>query len=312
MSGGRVIVLCGGVGGARMAGGLAAALGPGRLTAIVNVGDDFTHVGLRISPDLDTVLYTLSNLEDPAKGWGRRDETWSFMAALAAAGGPAWFQLGDKDLATHVLRTEALARGERLTAITARLAEALGAGARLLPATDDPLATLCETDEGPMPFQDYFVRRRCEPALRALSFAGADAARLSPEVEAALADPDLAALVIAPSNPYLSLDPILAIPGMRAAIEGLKCPRIAVSPIIGNKAVKGPLAKIMAERGLGVTAETVARHYEGLVDVFLADPADAGFSVPGIAVHACDVMMADRAGRARLAREALAAVMVAS
>ena len=306
MTPGKIIALCGGVGGARMAHGLAQVVGPENLTCIVNVGDDFTRLGLRICTDLDTVLYTLSELENPVTGWGRRDETWTFMEALAQAGGEDWFNLGDGDLATHVLRTEALIQGERLTVVMARLARALGAGARILPVTDDRLATRCDTSEGQLPFQEYFVRRRCEPTLHGLSFDGAAAARMTEEVSAALADPGLAALVICPSNPFLSIDPILAVPGLREAIEALACPRIAISPIVGGKAVKGPLAKIMAERGQAVSAEAVARHYAGLADVFLADPADAGFALPGLTVRACDVMMRDTAGRARLAREALA------
>lgn len=305
---GKVVALCGGVGGARLAHGLAQVIAPEQLTAIVNVGDDFTHLGMRICPDLDTVLYTLAGRENSEAGWGRSDESWAFLETLEQLGGDAWFRLGDRDTALHIWRTEKLREGLRLTEATSGLAAAFGVKARLLPATDDTIATLCATSEGVLPFQEYFVRRRCEPTLKGLTYSGAEQAQLTPEVRTALADPHLSAVVLCPSNPYLSIEPILAIPGMREALRAISCPRIAVSPIIGGRAVKGPLAKIMSEYGQDVTAEAVARHYAGLIDLFVCDPADADFRMSGVALHGCDVMMRDAVGRGRLAREVLSLV----
>ncbi|MGC8476350.1 MAG: 2-phospho-L-lactate transferase [Acetobacteraceae bacterium] len=268
-----IVALSGGIGGAKLALGLAGVLAPGGLTVIANTGDDFTHLGLAISPDIDTLLYTLAGLDHPEQGWGRRDETWSAMDAIAALGGPDWFRLGDRDLALHVLRSAALAGGARLSEVTAGFARRLGIASTILPATDDPVRTVLDTDQGRLAFQEYFVHRRCAPVLRALHFAGAETARPAPGVTEAIAA--ARAVVICPSNPFISLGPILAVPGIRAALTAGAAPVLAVSPIIGGQAVKGPTAKMMAELGLPVSARAVAEHYGSLIDAFVVDPADA-------------------------------------
>ena len=272
---GRVLALCGGIGGAKLALGLDAVLDPGRRTVIVNTGDDFDHLGLHVSPDLDTVLYTLAGLSDPVRGWGRVDETWNFMEALRALGGESWFALGDRDLAVHVERTRRLRAGETLTAIAADLARRLQVAARIAPMTDDAVRTIVHTRDGPLPFQHYFVKHACVPAVTAISFAGAAEARPSPVFMDALADPSLAAIVICPSNPYLSVDPILAVPGVRETLRRSAAPVVAVSPIIGGAAVKGPTAKIMKELGIAVTSSAIARHYRDLIDGLVIDESDA-------------------------------------
>ncbi|MCH8001485.1 MAG: YvcK family protein, partial [Proteobacteria bacterium] len=221
---GPVLALCGGIGGAKLALGLYRHLAPGALSVAVNTGDDFEHLGLHISPDIDTVLYTLSGTDNPDTGWGRADETWTFMAALEALGGETWFRLGDGDLALHVERTRRLGAGESLSEVCAAFARRFGLDARILPMTGDPLRTVVHTPDGPLPFQHYFVRERCEPRVTGVTFAGAEAARPSPEILRALADPALAAVVICPSNPYLSIDPILAVPGIRIALGACPAP----------------------------------------------------------------------------------------
>ncbi len=305
---GRVLALSGGVGGAKLALGLYRVLPPDTLTIVANTGDDFTHLGLAISPDLDTLLYTLSGLDNREQGWGRRDETWNFMAALETLGGETWFRLGDGDLATHVERTRHLAAGASLSSITGDFARRLGIAARLIPMSDDPVRTRLDTDEGWLDFQDYFVRRRCLPRVREVVFAGAAAARPHPAIDAALADPMLRAIVICPSNPLISIDPILSVPGLRAALRDCPAPVVAVSPIIGGRAVKGPTAKMMQELGMPVDAAAVARHYGDLVDVYVADEEDAG-SVRGLdlPVVLTRTLMTDLAGREALARAVLAA-----
>ncbi|HEV2100577.1 MAG TPA: 2-phospho-L-lactate transferase, partial [Stellaceae bacterium] len=263
---GSVLALSGGIGGAKLALGLYRILPPRALTVVANTGDDFEHLGLTVSPDLDTLLYTLAGLDNPAMGWGRRDETWTFMAALERLGGETWFKLGDGDLATHVERTRRLAGGESLSHITDDFRRRLGISARLIPMTDDRVRTRLLTDEGWLDFQDYFVHRQCAPSVREIAFAGAPAARPLPEFMAALAAPNLRQVVICPSNPFISIDPILSLPGVRDALSSCHAPVVAVSPIIDGKAVKGPTAKMMAELGLPVTATAVARHYGDLLD----------------------------------------------
>jgi LPPG:FO 2-phospho-L-lactate transferase len=278
------VALSGGIGGAKLSLGLARLVGE-RLTVIVNTGDDFEHLGLAISPDVDTTLYTLADVANPETGWGRRDETWSFMKAVAELGGPTWFKLGDRDLAIHVERTRRLRAGETLTSLTAYLAARFGVAARVLPMSDEPVRTAVETEAGTLAFQDYFVREQCRPAVRRIHYGGAEAARLTAQIEAALAAPTLAGIVICPSNPWLSVDPILAVPGMREAIRASSAPVIAVSPIIGGKAVKGPTAKIMAELGLAVDVASIARHYRDLLDALVVDAAD-GATADGLPVPA--------------------------
>ena len=300
---GFVLALSGGVGGAKLALGLYRTLPPDTLTIIANTGDDFEHLGLAISPDLDTLLYTLSGQDNPELGWGRRGETWTFMAALEALGGETWFRLGDGDLATHVERTRRLKAGENLSAITDDFRRRLGIAARLLPMSDEPVRTRLRTGEGWLDFQDYFVRLRCAPVISELAFAGADRARPHPEILASLADPALRLVVICPSNPFISVDPILAVPGVRAALRECPAPVVAVSPIIAGKAVKGPTAKMMAELGLPVDAATVARHYGGILDLYIADEEDrgslAGLHVPVVLTRTLMQTLADREALAR-------------
>ena len=270
-----ILALAGGVGGAKLAAGLEGTLDrPQDLLTVVNTGDDFEHLGLSICPDLDTVMYTLSGRANPETGWGLAGESWNFLEALGGLGGEDWFRLGDRDLATHVERTRRLRAGETLSRVTADLAARLGVPSRIAPMSDDPIRTVVETPDGDLPFQEYFVRRRCEPAVQGLRFEGAPAARMSPALEAALTDPGLDAVVICPSNPYLSIDPILAVPGVRAALAGCAAPVVAVSPIVGGRAIKGPAAKIMEELGVEVSAAAVAARYRDLLDGFVLDETD--------------------------------------
>lgn len=270
-----VVALCGGIGGAKLALGLYTELAAGELTIIGNTGDDFTHLGLAISPDLDTVCYTLSGLADQTRGWGRGDESWNFMEAMRQLGGPDWFNLGDRDLALHALRTEALRQGQSLTEVTAGVVRQFGITATLLPMSDDPVRTMIATPGGWLAFQEYFVRERCAPPVVGVHYDGAAAARANTAALAALADPAVEAIVICPSNPVLSIDPILAVPGMRAALAKAPAPVVAVSPLIGGAAVKGPTAEIMREMGLGVGGSSVCAHYGDLLDGFVLDEADA-------------------------------------
>lgn len=269
---GPLVVLSGGVGGAKLVEGAYHLRGRAALTAIVNTGDDFEHLGLRISPDIDSVLYALSGRADRERGWGRAGETWQFMHALTELAGPDWFQLGDLDLATHVLRTHHLRGGATLTAATECLTAALGIDAQILPMSDDLVATMVDTDEGILPFQDYFVRRQCAPMLRSIAFAGAAQAVPGPGVLPAL--DGAAVILLAPSNPFLSIDPILAVPGLRAAIEAATAPVVAVSPLIGGKSIKGPTAKIMSEYGLEMSNEAIIAHYDGLIHGIVTDHGD--------------------------------------
>ncbi len=270
-----ILALAGGVGGAKLAAGLQTALdAPADLLTVVNTGDDFEHLGLHISPDLDTVTYTLSGRANPETGWGLAGETWRFLDALAALGGEDWFRLGDRDLATHVERTRRLRAGETLSRVTSDLSGRLGAPSRIAPMCDEPVRTVVETGAGDLPFQEYFVRRACEPAVRGLRFEGARSARMSAAFASALADPALEAVVVCPSNPYLSVDPILAVPGAREALARCAAPVVAVSPIVGGRAIKGPAAKIMRELGVEASAAAVADRYRDLLDGFVLDETD--------------------------------------
>jgi LPPG:FO 2-phospho-L-lactate transferase len=299
-----IVALSGGIGGAKLAVGLAHVLPAGRLTVVANVGDDFEHLGLAISPDIDTLTYALAGLDNPELGWGRRDETWSFMETLAALGGETWFRLGDRDLALHVERTRRLRAGETLSGITEDMGRRLGVRARVLPATDDRVRTRLRTERGWMDFQPWFVGLRAEPRVKEVAFAGAEQARPLPAVLAAVARAD--AVVICPSNPFISIDPMLAIPGLRAALVAARAPVVAVSPVIGGRAVKGPTAKMMAELGLEVSARAVAERYGDLLDVFVADEADAG-ALDGLA---CWVVLAPTLMRTNGDKVALARVVM--
>ena len=313
---GHVVALCGGVGGAKLAHGLSLALAhePDSLSIIVNTGDDFQHLGLSISPDLDSVMYALAELSDPVRGWGRREETWTFMEALRGLGGESWFQLGDGDLAIHVERSWRLARGATLSEVTAHLCNALGIAVRVLPMSDDPVRTRVLTSEGWLDFQEYFVRRQCLPAVSDFMFSGAETARAQPDALAALKRPDLRAIVICPSNPFVSVEPILAVPGMRSALQQSVAPVVAVTPIIGGKAIKGPAAKMMAELGLDVSPAAVARRYVGLIDGFVVDQGDpVPDPIPGVTFVSAATLMSSIDDRTGLARAVLrvAATLVA-
>jgi LPPG:FO 2-phospho-L-lactate transferase len=303
-----VLALSGGIGGAKLALGLYRILPPGQLTVIANSGDDFDHLGLSVSPDIDTLLYTLAGIDNPQQGWGRRDETWTFMAALETLGGDTWFKLGDGDLAIHVERTRRLAAGESLSQITGDFRRRLGISAQLLPMTDERVCTRLRTAEGWLDFQEYFVRLRAAPVVREIAYAGASAARANSDFVDALAKDDIEAVVICPSNPFLSIDPILSLPGVRRALRACRAPVVAVSPIIGGKAVKGPTAKIMAELGLPIGAAAVAQHYEDILDIFVADEADAGeVEQLGIPVILSKTLMLTIEDREALAKAVLAA-----
>ncbi|MBV8119451.1 MAG: 2-phospho-L-lactate transferase [Alphaproteobacteria bacterium] len=305
---GFVLALSGGIGGAKLALGLSRVLPPGTLMVVANTGDDFEHLGLQISPDLDTLLYTLGGIDNPETGWGRRDETWTFMGALEALGGETWFKLGDGDLATHVERTRRRRAGESLSAITDDFRHRLRISSRLLPMSDDPVRTRLLTDEGWLDFQDYFVRRRCAPSVRTIVFDGAGAARPQPDFVAALADADLRMVVICPSNPLISIDPILALEGVRDALRACRAPVVAVSPIIDGRAVKGPTAKMMAELGMPVDAGSVARHYRDILDHYIIDEADlAGVGGLDAATTVTRTLMENIADREALARVVLMA-----
>ena len=302
-----VVALCGGIGGAKLALGLDHVLAPGRLTVVVNTGDDFEHLGLAISPDIDTVLYTLSGLADPVRGWGLADETWAFMTALGRLGGETWFQLGDRDLATHVERMRRFDAGETLSAVVDAFARALGIAAHILPMSDDPVRTVVDTDEGALAFQEYFVRRQCKPQARAVRYDGAEAAAALPAALEALADPRLAAIIICPSNPYLSIGPMLAVPALRSALLATRAPVIAVSPIIAGRAIKGPAAKLMAELGAEVSSAGIARYYGDLIDGFVLDAADADLAPHvGCPTLVTNTVMESLADRKELARNCLA------
>jgi LPPG:FO 2-phospho-L-lactate transferase len=308
-SNGPVLALSGGVGGAKLALGLSRFMAPERLTIVANTGDDFVHLGLHVSPDIDTLVYTLSGLANTELGWGRAGETWAFMAALKALGGETWFQLGDGDLAMHVERGRRLAAGESLGAITADLSARLGITAAILPMSDDPVRTIVETPDGPLDFQHYFVRERCAPTVTGFRFQGVETAQAQPGFLDALNDPDLAAVIICPSNPFISIDPILALSGARAALAACPAPKIAVSPIVGGRAIKGPTAKMMGELGMPATAAAVAAHYGDLIDGFVIDQADAATAddlrAASLHVHVTNTIMKSVEDRENLAREVL-------
>lgn len=300
----NVVVLVGGVGGAKLAHGLAQILEPGQLTVIVNTGDDFWHYGLRICPDLDTVMYTLGGVVDPVNGWGVAGDTRNMLEALRRYGDEAWFGLGDRDMATHLLRTNWLREGRRLTEITRDLCARLGIAHTVLPMTDAPVATMVDTVEhGEIGFQTYFVRLRWQPQVRGLRLDGIEATSPSPEVLAALAAADV--ILIGPSNPWLSIMPILSVPGMREALLARAVPRVAITPIIRGEAVKGPASKLMAELGYQPSAESVAHYYRPVITGFVLDARDAGLQIDGLHILTRDTLMRTETERAELARVVL-------
>jgi LPPG:FO 2-phospho-L-lactate transferase len=308
----RVTLLAGGVGGAKLAHGFQQVLDPGDLAVIVNVADDTELFGLHVSPDLDTVLYTLAGVANPETGWGVAGDTWTALRMLARYGEPAWFRIGDADLATHIRRTRLLREGASLTDATAAMAGALGIPGRVLPATDDRLRTMVRTEEGELEFQDYFVAHRQEPEVRGVRFEGGSTAHPTTEVIDAIRGAEL--LVFAPSNPIVSIGPILALPGVRAAVEGLsgRAPRIGVSPIVAGKALKGPADRMLLSLGHESSAAGVAAIYAGLLDAFVIDEADAALSPAilalGMEPHVLPTVMASDEDRAMLAAAILQAV----
>lgn len=307
----KVVALAGGVGGARLADGLAQVLPPEQLTVVVNTGDDFEHLGLVICPDLDTVVYTLAGLANPATGWGRAEETWQALETIGMLGGPTWFRLGDRDLGLHLERTRRRRMGQPLSQVTQHLCQSYDILVKVLPMTDDAVPTWVYTIDGELPFQEYFVRRQCQPQVTGFRFAGVDQATPAPGVLEALRTADL--VVICPSNPWVSIDPILAVPGLRAAVSAK--PVMAVSPIIGGQTVKGPAAKMFAELGIQPSAASVAEHYGsasgngGILSGFILDQADKSQSLAiqqmGVPTLVTDTLMKTDQDRGRLAKEVI-------
>ncbi len=301
----KVAALAGGVGGARLADGLAQNLPPEDLTVIVNIGDDFDYFGLHICPDLDTVCYTLAGLSNPATGWGLVGESWNALENIGLLGGPTWFRLGDRDLGTHLERTRRLAKGEKLSQITSDFCRAWGIQLTVLPASDDSVLTWVYTDEGEVPFQEYFVHRQCRPRVSGFRFAGAERSSPAEGVLEAIQQADM--VVICPSNPWVSVDPILAIPGILPAVTAR--PVVAVSPIIGGRTVKGPAAKMYAEMGIEPSALSVARHYRNFLSGFVLDQEDAALESEvqalGVSTRVTATWMHTSADRRQLAADCL-------
>lgn len=271
----KVLALSGGVGGAKLALGLNHCLAADQLTIMVNTGDDFEHLGLKICPDIDTLLYTLAGIGDPDRGWGLAGETWQCLSAIEVLGGETWFQLGDRDLATHLLRTQLASRGKNLAEITALFAHRLGLRVQILPMSNDPVRTMVKTRAGELAFQEYFVRERCRPEVVAIDFSGVASAAVNPQALGLLQDDSLDAVVICPSNPFLSVDPMLALPGFRQALAQTRAPVVAVSPIVAGSAIKGPTAKMMSELQMPVSCSAIAHYYRDFVDGFVIDDSDA-------------------------------------
>ncbi len=267
----KVLALTGGVGGAKLCLGMAHCLDPTEVQFVVNTGDDFDHLGFHISPDIDTLTYTLADRSNTELGWGRRDESWQFIESFEELGGKTWFRLGDRDLALHVRRRELLSDGQTLTEATAHVAKAWGVDFPILPMSDDPIRTIVHTPDGPLKFQHYFVRDRCEPSVTGFAFDGIEAATLNPKIDF----DGLDAIVICPSNPFVSVDPVLDVPRMRERMKASGAPIIAISPIVHGQAIKGPTAKMMRELSIPATTASVAAHYQDLVDTFVIDELDA-------------------------------------
>ncbi len=310
---GPVLALSGGVGGAKLCLGLSDCLPAERLHIACNTGDDFQHLGLTICPDIDTVLYTLSGRNDTARGWGLAGETWEVLQGLQALEADTWFRLGDRDLATHLWRAGELARGRSLSAVTTELARRLGVRAQVYPMSDDPVPTLVHTDAGELAFQEYFVREQCRPRVSGFRFRGIDAARLQPSLATLCRSADLAGVIICPSNPFVSIDPILRLDNFWQTLRQCNTRVVAVAPIVAGQALKGPAAKMMAELGMPVTAcgvaEHYAHHYPGLVTTFVIDHSDATLAPEiealGMEVQVRSTVMQERASKQALAKTCL-------
>ena len=302
-------VLSGGVGGAKLVLGLSQVLNNDDFMTIVNTGDDFVHLGLKICPDIDTIIYTLAELVDQERGWGLKDESWNFLEKTKLLGGESWFNLGDKDLATHVHRTQRLAKGENLTSITKNLASSFGVEAKIVPMTNDLVSTVVETREGDLAFQHYFVRDRCLPIVKRFRFEGIKSSVINPSIKEYGEENNKSAVLLAPSNPFVSIDPIIGVPGMTEELVTMKGPKIAISPIINSKAIKGPAAKMMQELGIPSTSIEVANHYKGLIDAIVIDHADAALSEKiedmGIKVFVTNTVMHSLKEKITLANECL-------
>lgn len=302
----KIIALCGGVGGAKLALGLSRILSPDQLTIVVNTGDDFTHFGLPICPDLDTVMYTLGGVSNKSQGWGREGESWQAFETLKELGAETWFQLGDRDLAVHLQRRALLDCGHSLSAATSALCSAFGIAHAIVPMSDDKVSTMIETGEGDLPFQHYFVREQCRPAISGYRFEGIESAAPSPAFSQALQDKNLAAIIICPSNPFVSVSPVIDLPGVRASIRASGVPVIAVSPIVGGKAIKGPAAKMFAELDLPVSNQGVADFYGDLLHTLVVDGGDRDEPLDtGCRLHYCNTVMKTLAEKIALARECL-------
>ena len=302
----KVLAVSGGVGGAKLALGLYHVLEPGHLTVLANTGDDFEHFGMSISPDIDTLMYTLAGVSNKDQGWGRANETWSFMEATKELGGEDWFNLGDRDLATNVLRTSRLRMGKSLGEITKEFCEKLGVHAEILPMSDEPVRTMVKTLEGDVPFQQYFVRDRCSSIVTGFEFDGVDAAQPSHKVVNAIVDSEFDAIIICPSNPFISIDPILSVAGYKEALMKSETPVVGISPIIGSDSVKGPTAKIMKELGMPVSSLSVAKHYKEILDGFIVDTQDdLTAEDAGIPVYKTNIMMDTFEKKKALARETM-------
>jgi LPPG:FO 2-phospho-L-lactate transferase len=301
-----IVALSGGIGGAKLAYGLSQVLADGELAVVANTGDDFEHLGLYVSPDVDTLIYTLAGVNNSETGWGRADETWSFMSALKQVGAPTWFQLGDKDLALNVYRSNELRSGMALSDFVSAIARQFGIQSRIIPMSDDSVRTMVDTNSGTLAFQDYFVRQKCQPVVEQVRYQGIERARPSPEFQVLMESSEIKAYVICPSNPYLSIDPITSLQGVRKRISDSAVPVVAVSPIVAGESLKGPTGKIMGELGIPVSAAEVAKHYRGLIDGIIIDDLDAGLAAEiareGIQVTTANIVMKSARDKIDLAK----------
>jgi LPPG:FO 2-phospho-L-lactate transferase len=301
----HLVAFAGGVGGAKLVDGLVQVLLPGELTIIVNTADDFTYLGLHISPDLDTICYTLAGLVNPETGWGRANDTWNVQNQLKEMHMPDWFKLGDSDLATHIARTSHMSDGLSLSQITAEFCRIWGVHVKVLPMSDAYIQTWVNTDEGELGFQEYFVHRKCNPKVKGFNFLGVEKSKPAPGVLDEINKAD--AIIFCPSNPWVSIDPILSVPGIKSAIKNKKI--VAVSPIIGNRTVKGPAAKMFSELGIQPSAYAVADHYKSILDCLFVDNSDQQITEEinklGIRTILTDILMVDRKDRFRLASEVI-------
>jgi LPPG:FO 2-phospho-L-lactate transferase len=304
----KVLALCGGVGGAKLLLGMTRLLSPEQLTIVVNTGDDFDHFGLTVCPDLDTVTYTLAGLSNPELGWGRQDESWHCLETLEQLGADTWFRLGDRDLALHLARRALLDQGKTLSEATAIIGNRMGIEHGIVPMSDVAIRTMVETDQGDLSFQHYFVREQCRPAVRGFRFEGAASAAISPGFSQALEDPDLAAILVCPSNPFVSVAPILALSGIKERLHHHQAPLLAVSPIVASQAIKGPTAKMMVELDMDLSALGVFKHYGDLLDGFVIDKQDRAligeFPAPE-KLHCCNTVMKSLQDRIDLAQQCL-------